>query len=792
MVSASNSPLSAPQAVTPLDKEVKNDGSVTQSTQGVTSASTSALSNPQAVVPLDEEVKNDSSAAQSTQGVVSTSSSALSTSQAVTPIKKGAALAQLTQAAAPASSSSPATDSAYNASEPATVQPGSSQTLGSCLASAIVKSKRSSRFRRWIALGLNARNCVAPSDLQPATELVPSSGTSLAVADTQKALSTSVSQAKQSSQPKTPAVAGAQAIPLDTQQSQSSSAIEAPQHEASPASDAGIQAVPADVQPSKSSPNTQAETTPQSEASATEVTQPAQVDKQQSQSSPDTQAKTTPQSESPATKGTQLAQAGQQQPQSSPEPQSDTNTGQEAPVAGAVQQTPAASLLVTPASSTPALLVQGQTVPTNGQAITINKQPVRQSAGSIYIGSSAYPTPELAGPSSVAPSHLVAGELTFVPATPTPTPAAATSPVVLGGLTFSAEHLKAPAFTGIAVAQTEARPVVVGGQTYAPINQQGGNVENVQPEAQDQSSGGSQAADASLKPVVIAGQTYTPVSANPTPEPNSGGSQVFSFEGKAVTQGGPPVTIGGTRYSLGNAAVVVGTSTIPLTSGLPIPSDVAAASVLTVGSHKLTALSGSNGGFEIDNSSLLPGSSAIVVGGLTYSLNSASALIVGTSTVVLATAAPGQSSNEALTAGGETFTPLGSTAVMVHNTTLSVGGAAATKDGRVISLGSAGLVVGSSTFHYAAPVSVSATTSVESSVPASTLATSSLGLNSTMLSAFSSGSPSASASPTTPSLITSSPTGSSRSAAARNIIASKMIMTLSVAFMSIIMWVERL
>lgn len=433
--------------------------------------------------------------------------------------------------------------------------------------------------------------------------------------------------------------------------------------------------------------------------------------------------------------------------------------------------------------------MEGQTVPTDGQAITVNDQPVRQSAGLIFVGTSAYTTPELAGPSSIKPpSHLVAGELTFIPAaTPTSTPqAAAASPFTLGGLAFAAESQKAPVFTGTAIAQKEAQPVVVGGKTYAPIEQQVDSVGTGQPE---QTSTNHEVAGADSQPVVIAGQTYTPVSASPTLESNSGAPQVFSFGGKAVTQGGSPVTIDGTRYSLGQSAVVVGTSTIPLTSGLPIPSNIATASILAVGSHKLTALSGSQGGYEIDHSSLLPGSSGIVVSGITYSLNSASILIVGTSTVALATAAP---SNEALTAAGEIFTPLGSTAVVVENQTLLVGGSL-TENGRIISLGSAGFVVDSSTFHYAAPIFVSATaTPVESSGPASASATGSFGLNSTMLTSSASGSLSASASPTTPSLIVSSPTGSLKGAGLRESTSSEWMIMGVLAFMSMHLWVPRI
>lgn len=60
--------------------------------------------------------------------------------------------------------------------------------------------------------------------------------------------------------------------------------------------------------------------------------------------------------------------------------------------------------------------------------------------------------------------------------------------------------------------------------------------------------------------------------------------------------------------------------------------------------------------------------------------------------------------DNALTAGGETFTPLGSTAVLVDGTSLSIGGHAITEHGTEIFRASNGLVVGLSTFAYATPV----------------------------------------------------------------------------------------
>ena len=128
--------------------------------------------------------------------------------------------------------------------------------------------------------------------------------------------------------------------------------------------------------------------------------------------------------------------------------------------------------------------------------------------------------------------------------------------------------------------------------------------------------------------------------------------------------------------------------------------------MLPIGSQILTAVHvGSKGdeerGFEIDHSTILPGSPGLSISGTLYSLNTAGSLIIGTSTIVLATVGSNDVDDNALTAGGETFTPLASSAVLVDGTPLSIGGPAITEHGTKISLASNGLVVGSSTYAYA-------------------------------------------------------------------------------------------
>ncbi len=352
----------------------------------------------------------------------------------------------------------------------------------------------------------------------------------------------------------------------------------------------------------------------------------------------------------------------------------------------------------------PPVVVQGQTVPANGNPITVDNQLVRVSSGSIYVGSSAAPIPQAQATKLLA-EPIVAGTLTLHPASPSQVLQAAPSPAVVGGLTFSAAQSGPSVEANPASDQPQAQPVVVGGKTYAPISPNDkvqtspGEVNTPNQGESEPSSSQEQSTNEALansKPIVIGGMTYTPVAANPTPLSQS--AAVFSFGGMALTQGGEAVAISGTRYSLGSSFLVAGTSS------LPFSTPTATTSLLPIGSETLTALPGTAGGFEIGHSTLLPGFPAITVDGTTYSINKAGSLIAGTSTIALATAGSSNLSNSALTAGGETFTPLGSTAVLVDGTTLSIGGPAITEDGTKISLASNGLLVGSSTYAYATPV----------------------------------------------------------------------------------------
>lgn len=163
-------------------------------------------------------------------------------------------------------------------------------------------------------------------------------------------------------------------------------------------------------------------------------------------------------------------------------------------------------------------------------------------------------------------------------------------------------------------------------------------------------------------------------------------SHGISILGTTLTPGAPPITISGTPIAYGPSVLVVGTSTVPLTSDSEIPSPTTttiAGQAVTIGQNTV----------GIAGTVLSPGGPAITVSGTPISLGS-SALIIGTSTVPLASQA---SKPFITTVAGHAITAAPN-AVEVAGTTLRPGLSGVTLDGTVVSLDTAGqLVVGSKT-----------------------------------------------------------------------------------------------
>ena len=514
------------------------------------------------------------------------------------------------------------------------------------------------RNRSWTVRGrgathLHVRECLAPEALQPATALAPESN----------AASESESKPQPASTPEPQAADLSQQV--DSQQSES-------------------------------------------QQSESQQSEPQEADSQQT----DSQQAGIQQANSPQIQSQQQTNAQQ----------ADTPPTKGAPTLDSEPGTPN----VNPTPENAPIIVQGQTVPVNGQPITVNNQPVSLASGYIHVGTLSAPIP-IAQVTVPTAQPIVAGTLTFQPASPSLVQVAP-SPVVVGGFTFSAAQAEPSAESKKATDEPEARPVVVGGKMYAPVQptsdsetskEAGKTVEqgasepaNSQEESDNLINNYYHVPDAASvlpgqadsKPIVIAGTTYAPVTTPATPSPQH--SSIFSFAGTSLTQGGSAITVSGTLISLGPSGVMIGTSSIPFST---TAGPTTTTSLLPIGSQILTALhvgskGDEEGGFEIDHSTILPGSPGLSISGKLYSLNAAGLLIIGTSTVALVTVESNDVVNNALTAGGKTFTPLGSTAVLVDGTPLSIGGPAITEHGTKISLASNGIVVGLSTFAYATPV----------------------------------------------------------------------------------------
>ncbi len=183
------------------------------------------------------------------------------------------------------------------------------------------------------------------------------------------------------------------------------------------------------------------------------------------------------------------------------------------------------------------------------------------------------------------------------------------------------------------------------------------------------------------------------------------GPSVIAIDGQTLTQGAPSLTISSSvPVIFGPSNLVIGTSTIPIRpqDEAPLPSILNLA-----GGQSLTMVLNNPNAYVISGTTLLPGSPAAMISGTSYSLAPSGALILGTSTFPLATAGSNAATG-ILTAGSEVFTPLGSTAVAVNGATLSLNGPGITDHGTVLSLGTGGLVVGSSTYAFATPAAAAA------------------------------------------------------------------------------------
>ena len=328
-----------------------------------------------------------------------------------------------------------------------------------------------------------------------------------------------------------------------------------------------------------------------------------------------------------------------------------------------------------------------QDPPAVAQPITIGNQPVQQAPnGGIVVGTTTM-DPGSQGtvgdtPVKVSSGFVVAGGNTIaLPVAPTPTlPTVAGNPIVtaVGG------------------------GVVVGGNTITAGGAAatiGGTVITVLP------SGGG---------IVVDGSTLALPIAPPPPLPTLAGQPIQTAPngivvvgGNTITPGGAPVTVGGSTFSVpvnGGGIVVNGnTMTVP-------PAHVASSP--TVGSQQVQA--GPNGAVVIGTDVIFAGGPAATISGTVISaLAGGSSVIVNGKTVPIA-GLPAPTPPPVVAGQTIQIAPNGN--VIIGGTTISAGGPAATISGTVISVlpSAGGIVVGGSTVHLpgAVPTAVNIGTNI--------------------------------------------------------------------------------
>jgi len=157
--------------------------------------------------------------------------------------------------------------------------------------------------------------------------------------------------------------------------------------------------------------------------------------------------------------------------------------------------------------------------------------------------------------------------------------------------------------------------------------------------------------------------------------------------GTTISPGKAGAIISGTPVSLGPNGLIIGHSTFTVAVSPVVPT------LPLIGGQRIHPAA--DGGFVVAASTTLqPGAPGTVVSGTSVSLGS-QGLVIGSSTY----APPKQQSAAVYTIGGETLIAAPSSAVLVAGQTLSIGGPAVTISKTDVSLGSAGLVVGSKTYN---------------------------------------------------------------------------------------------
>ena len=167
----------------------------------------------------------------------------------------------------------------------------------------------------------------------------------------------------------------------------------------------------------------------------------------------------------------------------------------------------------------------------------------------------------------------------------------------------------------------------------------------------------------------------------------------YSIADTTIQPNSPAITVHGTPISLGSSVLVVGLSTLSLTTGN-------ANGVFLAGGVKYTQLD--PGRIFLNGKTLSVNGPAAIVSGNTVSLGSSGIVIAG-QTFAVSTPAPEVVAPSTLTIAGQTITQLGGSRVIVDGVTLSVKGVGKTVHGTVLSLVSSGIIINGQTYPLPTP-----------------------------------------------------------------------------------------
>ena len=180
--------------------------------------------------------------------------------------------------------------------------------------------------------------------------------------------------------------------------------------------------------------------------------------------------------------------------------------------------------------------------------------------------------------------------------------------------------------------------------------------------------------------LTIAGNIVT---ANPTS---------FNIAGTVVQAGQPAVTVSGVALSLGSSGnLVIGSNTRPTPP-------------LAITANGIAATFAPNSQVAVDGSTLSVGGPGVTVSGKHVSVG-ASGLIIGSTTITIPTPASADIASSVLTTDGVAVTIAPNSQVAVDGSTLSLDGPGITVSGKPVSIGSAGLIIGSNTIAIPTPAS---------------------------------------------------------------------------------------